>query len=166
MPTSAMPRFVVDANVGRLAKWLRALGYDTIFDKDIDDDTLIRIGLSQGRVLLTRDTRILERRVVTTGQLTAILVQDDDVFGQLKQVVGTLNLDSRNQRFSLCLVCNEPLIPVPKEEVHGEVPPYVFKTQSTFCRCPSCRKVYWQGTHWERMKAQLEKVQGEGVVSG
>ena len=161
-----MTKFVADANVGRLAKWLRALGYDTIFHKDFDDDTLIRICLSEGRVLLTRDTRILERRVVTTGQLTAMLIQDDDVLGQLKQVVGTLDLDSRKRRFSLCLVCNEPLVQAAKEEVHGEVPPYVFKTQYTFHRCPSCRKVYWQGTHWERMKAQLEKVQDEGVASG
>ncbi len=156
-------KFIVDVNVGRLAKWLRALGYDTLFIKDADDDTLIRIGLSQGRVVLTRDTQILARRVVTIGQLKAILIEDDNVLGQLKQVVDALDLDSLNQRFSLCLLCNEPLAPVPREEVRAEVPPYVLQTQSTFCRCPSCRKVYWQGTHWQRMVAELERVGGPGV---
>ena len=163
MPPSVESKFIVDANVGRLAKWLRALGYDTVFIKDIDDDSLIRIGLSEGRVLLTRDTHISERRVVAMGQLETILIKDDDVLAQLKQVVETLDLEPSKQRFSLCLGCNEPLVSVPKKEVRSEVPPYVFQTRSTFCRCPSCRKIYWQGTHWERMEAALEKIRGVGV---
>lgn len=150
--------FVVDANVGKLAKWLRALGYDTLFDKDIDDDDLIRICLEDGRVLLTRDAHILERRVVAIGQVTALLIKYDDVLDQLRQVVDTLNLDHREQQCSLCLICNEPLAPELKEDVRSLVPPYVFLNHASFHKCPSCSKVYWQGTHWQRMKVALEKV--------
>ncbi|MFQ5933708.1 MAG: Mut7-C RNAse domain-containing protein, partial [Dehalococcoidia bacterium] len=72
----------------------------------------------------------------------------------------------RGQRFSLCIECNESLVPTAKEEVHKEVPPYVFQTQTLFSRCPSCRKVYWQGTHWERMRSELEKMEGEAEGRG
>ena len=164
MAPAGEPKFIVDVNVGRLAKWLRAVGYDTLFIKEADDDTLVRVGLGEGRTILTRDTQIMERRVVATGQLRAILIEDDDVSDQLRQVVEKLNLDPLKRRFSLCMVCNEPLVSIPKEEVRSEVPPYVVRTQAIFRRCPSCRKVYWQGTHWQRMKSELEKVRGEGMA--
>lgn len=160
------PRFVVDVNVGRLAKWLRALGYDALYDREADDDELVRIGLRDGRILLTRDTQILVRRVATTGQLKTILIEEDDVLEQLGQVVDTLNLDSRTTRFSRCIECNEALETVAKEDVRNAVPPHVYNTQSAFSCCSKCRKIYWQGTHWQRMKEKMERVGREGAVRG
>ncbi|MCH9035795.1 MAG: Mut7-C RNAse domain-containing protein [Chloroflexi bacterium] len=150
-------RFIADVNVGRLARWLRALGYDTLFFKEIDDDDLVRIGLAEGRVVLTRDSRLMERRVAALGPLKAILIRSEEVQLQLKQVVESLGLDCRRRPFSLCLECNQGLESVPRSEVRTQVPPYVFETQASFHRCPSCRKVYWQGTHWRRMSEELER---------
>ena len=149
------PRFVVDANVGRLARWLRMMGYDTVFINDIDDDILVDIGLNEKRVVLTKDTQIMLRRVVTTGRLKALLIQDDDVKAQLRQVADALGLNRRRQ-FTRCLECNEPLVVRKKEEVRDLVPPYVFRTQSRYVQCPVCSRVYWRGTHWQRMNRELE----------
>ena len=152
----------MDVNAGKLAKWLRILGYDTLFINGLDDDELIRIAINEGRILLTKDTGILRRRVVFNGELKLVLIRDDDVKGQIRQVVQTLNLD-HSRPFSLCLECNQPLIPREKEEVQNLVPPYVFKTQTQYVQCPSCHRIYWRGTHWQRMKGELEKLgAGEG----
>ncbi|MEK7872778.1 MAG: Mut7-C RNAse domain-containing protein, partial [Chloroflexota bacterium] len=83
---SGAPRFLVDINVGRLARWLRVLGYDALLARDVDDNALVRLALREGRVLLTRDTQILKRRVVTLGLLRALLIQHDAVADQLRQV--------------------------------------------------------------------------------
>ncbi|MBI2846972.1 MAG: Mut7-C RNAse domain-containing protein [Chloroflexi bacterium] len=152
------PRFVVDTNVGKLAKWLRIMGYDALFPRGADDDELVRIGLREKRVVLTRDTHILKRRVATTGQLRAILINGDNVREQIKQVVRALNLGLSSRAFSLCINCNRTLQPKAKEEVRSLVPPYVFQTKAEFMECPSCHKIYWQGTHWQRMEEELTKI--------
>lgn len=155
----------MDTNVGRLAKWLRILGYDTLFINDLDDDELIRIAMDEGRILLTKDTRILRRRVVYDGQLKLVLIRDDDVKGQIRQVVQTLNLD-HTKPFSLCLECNQPLMPREKDEIQELVPPYVFKSQTQYMQCPSCHRIYWRGTHWQRMNRELEKLGQTEVDEG
>lgn len=150
------PRFIVDTNVGRLARWLRMMGYDALFINKIDDEGLIAIGLKEKRVLLTKDTQIMRRRVVTSGKLKALLIEGDNHKAQLHQVVKAMNLDFEGRQFTLCLECNEPLIPRGKEEVGDLVPPYVFQTQSHYVECPRCHRIYWRGTHWQRMKRELE----------
>jgi hypothetical protein len=152
-------RFIVDTNVGKLARWLRMLGYDTLFINNIDDEELIAIGLKEKRVLLTKDTQIMLRRVVISDRLKAILIQSDDVKAQLLQVVRAMKLD-QERKFTLCLECNEPLVPKRKDEVQELVPPYVFKTQSNYYQCPSCQRIYWRGTHWQRMKQEVETLMG------
>ncbi|MBA7637412.1 hypothetical protein ES703_45056 [subsurface metagenome] len=151
--------FIVDTNVGKLARWLRMLGYDTLFINNIDDEELIAIGLKEKRVLLTKDTQIMLRRVVISDRLKAILIQSDDVKAQLLQVVRAMKLD-QERKFTLCLECNEPLVPKRKDEVQELVPPYVFKTQSNYYQCPSCQRIYWRGTHWQRMKQEVETLMG------
>ncbi|MDY6917713.1 MAG: Mut7-C RNAse domain-containing protein [Chloroflexota bacterium] len=150
------PRFIVDANVGRLARWLRMMGYDTVFINDIDDDELVSIGLREKRVVLTKDTQIMLRRVVTSGRVKALLIADDEVKAQTRQVIEAMNLNRRRQ-FTRCLECNETLVPRTREEVQDLVPPYVFKTQSRYVQCPVCKRVYWRGTHWQRMNHELEQ---------
>lgn len=150
------PKFIVDTNVGRLARWLRMMGYDSLFINGIDDKGLIAIGMKEKRVVLTRDTQIMQRRVVSSGKLKAFLVRGDDTKAQLRQVVKAMNLDCESRQFTLCLECNQPLIRRRKEEIKELVPPYVFQTQSQYVECPSCHRIYWRGTHWQRMKKELE----------
>lgn len=151
--------FIVDTNVGKLARWLRTLGYDTLFINNIDDEELIAIGLKEKRVLLTKDTQIMLRRVVTSGRLKALLIVDDNPKAQLRQVVRAMKLD-QERKFTLCLECNEPLVPRSKDQVQDLVPPYVFKTQSQYFQCPACHRIYWRGTHWQRMKQEVETLMG------
>ena len=153
-------RFIVDSNVGKLAKWLRISGFDTLFMKDIDDNRLIRVALDQNRVLLTKDTHILKRRVVTGGRLKVVLIEHDGVKAQLSQVLSTLNLAGQLNPFSICIECNKPLVHRDKEDVEQLVPPYVFETQNQFMQCPGCLRIYWKGTHWERMRGELERIAG------
>lgn len=150
--------FIVDSNAGKLAKWLRMMGYDTLFFSDIDDGRLVDIALKEGRVVLTRDTQIARRRPVANGQLKVILTRSDDPKEQLRQVVADLGLDCHLKPFTRCLECNQRLVPRTKEEVSDIVPPYVYRTQKQYMQCPSCLRVYWQGTHWQRMKKALERV--------
>ena len=150
-------RFIVDNNVGKLAKWLRIMGYDTLFFDGSDDSRMIAIALAEGRVILTRDTQIMRRRVVTNGRLKAILIQGDEPEQQIRQVIDTLNLDCRFMPFAICLECNQPLLERSREQVKDLVPPYVFQTQSQYMECPACHRIYWRGTHWQAMTKKLEK---------
>jgi uncharacterized protein len=154
-------KFIVDSNVGRLARWLRIAGFDTLFINDLDDNRLVRLALSEGRVLLTKDTQILKRRVATTRRLKVILIESEEVKAQLRQVVKTLKLTEEIKPFTLCLECNQPLVTKDKEEVKELVPPYVFETQTQYMQCPACNRVYWRGTHWQRMSRELEKIVSE-----
>ncbi|MFQ5860158.1 MAG: Mut7-C RNAse domain-containing protein [Dehalococcoidia bacterium] len=153
------PRFIVDLNVGRLAKWLRAMGYDTLFLPGIEDGELIRLALRDGRIILTRDSLLLQRRVITSGMLRALLIRDDALMDQLRQVVRELGLD-RSRDFSRCLRCNELLVSAQREAVQDRVPPYVFQTQREFMVCPACQRIYWRGTHWANMCTELAQVRG------
>lgn len=136
--------------LGRLAKWLRLLGYDTAYLPTADDHELARIARAEERVLLTRDVELTRRR-----GLRHVLIESERVEEQLLQVFNALNLGTR-QAFSRCAECNVALSPVSKESVRDAVPPYVWQTQEHFLRCPLCARVYWRGTHWAHMLAQIE----------
>ena len=140
------PKFIVDRNVGKLTGWLRLMGYDTRFFDGDDDGELVAIAKTEGRVILSRDTHIMERRLITSGQIKAVLIDSDQPRRQVRQVIDTLGLDSRFKPFSLCLECNQPLIERAKDELKELVPPYVFKTQQQFRQCPACQRIYWRGT--------------------
>jgi len=151
-------KFIVDINVGKLAKWLRIMGYDTILFTDQDDGKMISIAMNQHRVILTKDTQIMKRRLITSGKLEAILIEGDNPKDQLQQVAGVLNLKYQFKPFSLCLECNQKLYQTNKDKVTDLVPPYVYKTQNEYMECPSCHRIYWQGSHWLAMKKELEKL--------
>lgn len=150
---------MVDINVGRLARWLRAMGYDAALFTRQDDSDLVRTALKEGRIVLTKDGGIARRRVATTGQLRLLHLRSDSVPEQLRQVVAAFSLNPTHHPFSLCLECNRPLEERGKEEVKGLVPPYVFRTQQEFSQCPSCGRIYWQGTHWEAMRRKLRDLE-------
>jgi uncharacterized protein with PIN domain len=147
-------KFIVDNNVGRLARWLRALGYDTLFINPIDDGELVEIARREGRIILTKDTGIFRRRLVASREVKAIQVQGDDWREQLAQVVRELRLDTA-PRFTRCLECNALLEVRTRDQVRPHVPPFVYRTQEDFLACPACGRHYWQGTHWQRMRRDL-----------
>ncbi len=144
--------------MGKLAKWLRMIGYDTLFFDGSDDSQMVGVALAEGRVILTRDTQIMKRGVVTSGRLKVILIQSDEPEQQMRQVVETLNLDCQSGLFTICLECNQPLVERSKQQVKDLVPPYVFQTQSQYVECPACHRIYWRGTHWQAMTRKLERL--------
>jgi len=150
-------QFIVDNNVGKLAKWLRMMGYDALFFTGDDDWQMIITALNEGRVILTRDTQIMKRGVITSGRLKAILIESDEPERQMRQVVETLNLDCQFRLFTICLECNQPLEERSKQQVKDLVPPHVFQTRSQYMECPACHRIYWRGTHCEVMTRKLEK---------
>ncbi|MFC1980852.1 Mut7-C RNAse domain-containing protein [Chloroflexota bacterium] len=113
--------------------------------------------MTEGRVILTRDSEIMKRRVVTSGRLKAILIKSEEPEEQIHQVIDTLGLNSQFQPFTICLECNQPLVKKDKDHMKDLVPPYVFRTQSQYMECPACHRIYWRGTHWEAMMQTLKK---------
>jgi uncharacterized protein with PIN domain len=150
-------KFIVDINAGKLAKWLRIMGYDTLLFMDKDDGQMVKIALRDSRIILTKDSQFLKRRIITSGKIRAMLVEGEDSKGQLKQVTEAFKLDYQHKPFSLCLECNSPLVEKGREEVKDTVPPHIFKTHDRYMECPLCHRIYWQGTHWQAMNQELER---------
>ena len=151
------PRFIVDQNVGKLARWLRMMGYDTLLFDGSDDFQMVATARAEGRVILTKDSQIMRRRLITSGQIKAILINGDESETQMDQVIDSLDIDPRFRPFTICLECNQPLEERIKQEVEERVPPNVFQTQNRYKECPACHRIYWQGTHWQAMTRKLEK---------
>jgi hypothetical protein len=138
--------------LGTLARWLRILGYDTIFDPALDDHQLARLALAQDRVLLTRDRALAEKRGVRT-----LLIESEQLDDQIQQVLADLQLEPE-QSFSRCPVCNALLESVDREAVQNRVPAYVARTHERFKHCPECGRVYWRGSHWQQMDEHLARL--------
>ncbi|MGQ9585635.1 MAG: Mut7-C RNAse domain-containing protein [Anaerolineae bacterium] len=145
------PTFLLDGMLGRLARWLRILGYDAAFEANSQDAHLVRRARAEGRILLTRDRGLARRRGVRT-----VLIEAEHLEGQLGQLQRELGL-AWEDRPPRCLVCNEPLEPMPRDQAWGLVPPYVFVRHSCFYLCPSCERVYWSGTHWQDVEERLRE---------
>jgi uncharacterized protein with PIN domain len=135
------PRFVADAMLGRLARWLRALGYDTLYFRDAPDRRLLVVALAEGRRLLTRDAA-LARRAREAG----LLLRTEDLDAQIREVVRACGPAPR-PALSRCLECNGLLVASAPEAVRHRVPPYTLATQAAFRSCPDCARVFWAGTH-------------------
>ena len=151
-------KFIVDANVGKLTKWLRLMGHDAIFFDGRNDGDMIALAFSEDRTILTRDTHIMEWGVVKSGRVKTLLIENDDPEAQICQVLRDLHIEVPGNSFTVCLECNVPLVDVAREDVKNRVPPYVFRTQANFLECPKCRRIYWRGTHWQSMVKRLENL--------
>ena len=143
--------------MGKLVKWLRMMGHDSLFFDGSDDSHMVALALAEGRVILTRDSEIMKRRVITGGRIKAVLIDSEEPEQQMRQLMETLELRRQLRPFTLCLECNQPLVERNREEVKERVPPYVFKTQGQYMECPACHRIYWRGTHWEAMMKRLQK---------
>ena len=152
------PKFLVDFMLGRLAKWMRILGYDTVYAKDTFDEKIIINSLKEGRVLVTRNSRVSSKRA---WMLT--LIKYDRFPEQIKQLAAEhkLNLDKR-YFFTRCTFCNAELkIVEDKDSVKERVPEYVFKTTDKFSLCPDCGKLYWPGTHYDLL---IKTLKSAGII--
>lgn len=145
-------KFIVEHNVGKLAKWLRMAGFDALLFTGADDAVVIATAIDEGRILLTRDRRIMKRRDIVAGRIPAILIESDHFTAQVRQVISVLKLDQSSLHpFTICLECNQRLEKQNKETVKDRVPAYVFLTQEHFAECPACHRLFWQGSHWQSM---------------
>lgn len=149
---------MVDENAGKLTKLLRLAGFDTVFFNGADDADMLAAALAENRIVLTRDTQVMKRSVVTGGRIKAIFIENDSGELQMRQVISSLQLNRLLRPFTLCLECNRPLEPRDKEQIKDRVPPYVFKTQEQFVECPECHRIYWKGTHWQSMTESLTRI--------
>ncbi len=144
-------RFLLDVHLGRLAKLLRMLGFDTLYSNDLDDEALSRIAHEQRRIVLTRDRQLLKRAVISHGYW----VREQNPTDQLIEVIKRFDLGATVKPFSRCLRCNAMLEPIDKQRIIHSVPEYVAKKYEHFATCPECGRVYWPGSHWENMKRFL-----------
>ncbi len=146
-------KFIVTQELGKLAKWLRILGYDTEYHGEREVSDLVIRALKGDRVLLTRSPAFMKY----TG-IRVVRIESDHVEEQVDQVTRELALEfSEEDIFRRCVECNVLLEDIEKEEVRDKVPEYVFQTQEVFKRCPQCQKIFWQGTHWDMVGKWLEE---------
>ena len=154
-PDPPAPRLIADAMLGTLARWLRALNVDVVYDPALDDAALVDRAVAEGRTILTRDRRLTERRLARDH----LLIRSDDLDEQVRQVVAALGIEPDPGRLlGRCLRCNAPLEPIDAEAARSRVPPWVARTQEEFRVCPTCGRVYWRGSHVDRMAKRLEKM--------
>ncbi|RII28828.1 MAG: hypothetical protein CXR31_02840 [Geobacter sp.] len=151
-------RFFADTMLGKLARWLRVVGCDVAYVPALDDAELVARAREEGRLILTRDTLLIRRRWAREHHF---FIVGDHWRDQLRQVVTAFGIDPFRHILTRCLECNEPLRDVVMTAVADRVPPYVHETQELFRECPACGRIYWGGTHRERMVAELEKLLGE-----
>lgn len=157
--SSAPPRFIADCMLGKLARWLRILGFDAAYERAIADAELVERAIAEERILLTKDTRLVKRRRMPRF----LLVESQDPSEQLRQTVETFDLRVDTAGFlRRCILCNEPTREIPREEARPGVPPYVYETQEKFARCPICRRIYWRATHVADIVARLGAIDPPG----
>ncbi|MEW6675036.1 MAG: Mut7-C RNAse domain-containing protein [Nitrospirota bacterium] len=149
-------RFIADAMLGRLTRWLRLLGFDTLYFPDISDSRLLRVAREEERIILTRDTRLIKIK----GVKDYLLIKANDSFKQLLEVIEALKLTTNSfQLLSRCVKCNGLLKGlVDKSEIKDSVPEFVFLNSNVFLKCSDCGKVYWEGTHPEKFREKLSEV--------
>jgi uncharacterized protein with PIN domain len=155
-------KFIADNNVGKLARWLRLIGYDTVLVKQEDDAEMIEIALGENRVILTKDAQLMKRRLVTNNTLKVLHIEQDDPRLQVQEVVRTLSLNYHCKPFSRCLECNGVLVARDKKDVRNLIPARVFEAQTQYTQCPTCHRIYWPGTHWQAMDKKLHDLPKTG----
>jgi uncharacterized protein with PIN domain len=147
-------KFILTKELGRLAKWLRILGYDSIYFKQDNPSSLIIQSLRDGRIIITRNSRLSKPLGIKS-----VLIEAETIKEQMSEVLEKLNLKpDANLMFTRCTICNIELADIDKEKIKDKVPEYVFNTQEDFVICPSCNRIYWLGTHWGNVQTTLKEI--------
>ncbi|MDN3510670.1 MAG: Mut7-C RNAse domain-containing protein [Candidatus Jettenia sp. CY-1] len=152
--TSKSLKFIADAMLGRLAKWLRILGYDVVYEPSISDNALIARALRDDRIILSMDKKLIER----ISAKNSLYIKDSNYKEQLKQVLTHYNIDYKTNIFTRCLVCNRSLDTIHKEKIQDKVFPYVYSIQDKFYICQQCNRIYWAGTHRINIVEKLNEI--------
>ena len=148
------PKFICDVHLGKLAKYFRMLGFDVVYKNEMNDEDIVKISLTEKRAILTRDLGMLKRSEVTHGYF----LRSKNAAVQTKEVVKRFDLQKLIKEFTLCLECNSQLLKVDREEVVDISPPKVAAFQKEFLMCPDCKKLYWKGTHYQKMLSLVQKI--------
>jgi uncharacterized protein with PIN domain len=150
------PRFIADVMLGKLAKWLRILGCDTLYFRETTDDVLVASALREKRQLLTRKNRLRQRNDI---QDYLFFISHNDPLKQLETVIAQYKLTIMPPAaFTRCLICNERLHEISPEQIRSRLPDYVITTQKHFSTCSHCKRIFWRGTHYENMKKALKGI--------
>jgi uncharacterized protein with PIN domain len=147
-------RFAIDVNLGRLARYLRLLGFDAVSDGRLDDGDLAELAAAEDRIVLTRDRHLLKRSVVVHGYL----VREVMPFDQAAEVVRRFNLADRMDPFARCMECNGVIEVVDKAEVDHLLEPLTREHYDEFRRCPGCARIFWRGSHFEHLVSVVDDV--------
>ena len=148
-------RFILDVHLGKLARYLRMLGFDAAYDRDRDDEAIIDLSLEQKRIILTRDIGILKQSRVTHGYW----LRHHQPLEQLREVLLSLDLSQQLRPFTRCMDCNGQIQPVARSKIAANLNPDIFKRFESFWQCPDCRKIYWQGSHYRQMLERVRKIE-------
>lgn len=148
------PKFVVDVHLGSLTKYLRMMGFDVYYRNDLNDEKIVEISLNERRAILTKDRGMLKRNEVTH----AYWVRGTKVKEQTIEILKRFDLKNQIKEFSRCIECNQQLKQVSKEEIFEELPPRVVRSQNDFFKCSNCKKIFWKGTHYQRMLSFIQSV--------
>lgn len=148
------PKFVADVHLGKLTRYLRMMGFDVLYRNNIDDEEIVKISVNERRAILTKDLGILKRNAVTHGHW----VRSNTIKKQVTEVINRFDLKKSIKEFTLCIDCNQALVPISKSEILDELPQKVAESQTAFSRCPSCNKNYWMGTHYQKMHAFIQSL--------
>jgi hypothetical protein len=146
----SVPKFVADHMLGSLARWLRMMGYDTVYDKGLDDPAIAKLAREESRFVLTRDRELAK-------EPGALFIEPDDLDGQLKAVAGKFGL-RYNDGLIRCSACNGDLADIPKEAAKESVPEGALAANEKFWKCTRCGKVYWKGTHWRGIMERFQRL--------
>ncbi len=146
--------FVADVHLGKLARLLRLLGFDTLHSNKYHDSELVALAAREGRIVLTRDRDLLKHNAVTHGYW----LRSTNPLEQAREVVRRFNLESLIDPFRRCLVCNGLLAPVAKREILASIPPRIAVEHDEFFRCTCCQKLYWRGTHYPKLERQIAAI--------
>ncbi len=152
-------KFLADRMLGKLAKWLRFLGYDTLYPEALNDNDLIGICKAEQRTLLTRDKELVKSKQKLKGVPAIYYLKSHDIDLQLKQLIQDLNLEFGDEVLTRCAECNALLTEIAKNLVKGQVPNGVYERQNKFWHCSGCDKYYWQGSHFDQIQEKLELLQ-------
>jgi len=146
-------KFICDEMLGTLAKWLRIMGYDTEYAKNMDDGEIVARAEREGRAILTRDKMLAKRAA------NSLYIGERTLEEQIERVVEHFALEIDEERLlSRCTICNVEVEKVEKSEVREKVPEHVWQSHDEFWRCPKCGRIYWTGSHWDNMKDMLERI--------
>ena len=154
MQGARAPRFVADSMLGRLARWLRAMGYDTLYLRHACDGDLLELARREQRTLLTRNLRLAR----SAAEDAVYHVRAERLEAQLAEIVAAFRLDPEADPLSRCLECNHLLTALERDKLGGSVPPHILASHREFSGCPACGRVYWEGSHAGRMRNRLRAI--------